>query len=330
MRTPVRMSVMKLIACFVILFWVSGAVEAAPQANVTDKPSHATPVATPLSGLLDVVLQGPFVVERTSSDISVLVPNVPNHSAPLLEGASPLNSRILDAGEYTLTISNPGSGATNIVNPVAGTSLLNVAGKTEHLSSDPSKLRYLRLTLPLPLEVVPWNADPMWISNITPIPPNTGAVRLAVLVVLRYQFSPSTTIRLTGHEDDGTPISDTLTSLSSGNEHFIFLVQGMTQDDVSDHPTALASFEKMKQLEPPLSRYLDIPDLGGVNPGRNQPLLPNVEPKDLTDFLLSNASVNVPLVAPNGKRGLVSSNELHLLIAHSDCKAAIIYVDYTK
>lgn len=285
---------------------------------------------TPLSGLLNVVLQGPFVIEKTATNIVVLIPNAPNHTDPLLAGATPLNSRPLNAGDYTLDISDPGSGSAKIANPVAGTTILRAAGKAEHLSSDPNGLRYLRMTLPLPLEVVPWNADPMWMSTVTPIPPEADPVRLAVLVVLRYQYSASTKIALSGKEKDGTPIQDSFGSLPFGNEHFVFLVQGMKSDDVVDHPTALASFDKMKELEPPLARYLVFPDTGGTNPARNQPLILSVEPQDLTDFLASNGAVQVPLVQPKGKRGLDARANVQMLLLHSDCKAPVIYVDYTQ
>lgn len=299
------------------------------QASPSEKARGAA-ANTPLSGLLDVVLQGPFILEKTTKNMVVLIPNVPNHTVPLLAGASPLTSRPLNPGEYAMDISDPGSGAAKITNPVAGTTILRAAGKAERLNSDPNSLRYLRIMLPLPLEVVPWNADPMWMSTVTPIPPETDAVRLAVMVVLRYQYSASTKITLSGTEKDGTAIQDSFGSLPFGNEHFIFLVQGMKTDDVVDHPTALASFDKMKELEPRLARYLVFPDMGATNTVRNQPVIPNVEPQDLTNFLTSNGSVQVPLVQPQGKPGLDARANMQMLLLHTDCKAPVIYVDYTQ
>src|SRR5437899_2280497 len=121
MKAPARMRILRFIAFLAIFLCVSRAGKVAAQANEIGKPLHAAPAATPLSGLLDVVLQGPFVIERTSKGINVLIPNVTNHTPPVLVGSSPVGSRPLDAGEYAITISDPGAGPANIVNPVAGT-----------------------------------------------------------------------------------------------------------------------------------------------------------------------------------------------------------------
>jgi len=300
--------------------------DARPSATVPPAPS------APSSGLLDVILQGPFVIEKTSANIVLLIPQVldVNHKKPELRDADIKNPKTLNAGNYALAITDPGSGAAKIRHPVAGSTILRVAGKSEQLASDPDAHRYLRVALPLPEEIVPWNADPMWVSNVTPIPTDAEPVRLAVMVVLRYKFSPSTKINFSGTEDSGgAAINYALKDLAVGQEHAISLIQAMVNPDQVDHPTAFASFERMKALEVHLSRYIDFPDVGEPVPARNMPLILNALPKELTDFLASVDPVGQPGKA-NKMHSLTSQAAVHMLIAHSDCRAAIIFVDYTQ
>jgi hypothetical protein len=87
----------------------------------------------------------------------------------------------------------------------------------------------------------------------------------------------------------------------------------------------------MKELEPSISRYVDFPDLGENPIGRNQPLIVNVEPRDLTNFLSSNGSVQVPLSETKEKVVAYGIGlDVNILLLHSDCRAPILYVDYTQ
>jgi hypothetical protein len=301
----------------------------AQEYHAADKSKNTAESAT-VSGLLDVVLQGPFVIEKTvANSITVLVPKVKNHTVPVLVDADFVQPRPLNEGEYSLNISNSTPGAAQITNPVAGTTIVQAKGKTENLKSDPDKTRYSAITMPLPQEIVPWNADPMWIST-APMPPQPQSIRAAVMVVLRYSYSANTKLTFSGKESDGTAVNYPLNGLSVGSEQVIALVQGMKTEDMVDHPTAKDSFEKMKGLEQNLTRYVDFPDLGSNPPARNQPLIVGVVPTELTDFLTANGSVSKPV--PHGKDEAFAAFliQLNILLAHSDCRAPIIYVDYTQ
>jgi len=150
------------------------------------------------------------------------------------------------------------------------------------------------------------------------------------MLVLRYNFPANTKLTFSGKESDGTPVSYTLNALSVGSEYVLALVQGMKTEDIVDHPTAKDSFDKMKGLEKNLSRYIDFPDLGSNPPARNQPLMVGIVPTDLTDFLTSDGSVSQSVA--HGKDDAFAEYRIrvNILLAHSDCRAPIIYVDYTQ
>jgi hypothetical protein len=331
MKAPARVGFPTFLVILSGFLWIGCTPRLALFADTLPSTVPSPAPSAAASGLLDVVLQGPFVIEKTSANMVVLIPQVldVNHKKPALGDADTKNPRPLNAGNYALTITDPGSGVAKITNPVAGATILRVAGKAEQLASDPAAHRYLRVTLPLPEEIVPWNADPMWVSNVTPIASDAEPVRLAVMVVLRYKYSASTKIVFTGTEDGGAAINYVLQDLGVGQEHVISLVQGMLIPDEVDHPTAFASFDRMKALEPKLSRYIDFPDVGQPVPARNQPLIVNALPKELTDFLASVDSTKQNNTAKK-IHGLESQAAVHLLIGHSDCRAAIIFVDYTQ
>jgi hypothetical protein len=289
-------------------------------------PNKSINVSSPpaVSGMLDIILEGPFVVEKSASKITVLIPKVMNHTVPVVADADFTKPKPLNAGDYSLDISNSTPGPAQINNPVAGTTIVDAKGKSENLQSDPDKTRYSAITMPLPQEIVPWNADPMWVS-IAPMPPQPSSIRGAVMLVLRYNFPAKTQLIFSGKESDGTPVSYTLNAVPVGREYVLALVEGIKTEDIADHPTAKDSFDKMKGLEKNLSRYIDFPDIGTNPPARNQPLMVDFVPKELTDFLTSDGSVSKTV-----DRGKEDPILVHILLGHSDCRAPIIYVDYTQ
>ncbi|HXJ14090.1 MAG TPA: hypothetical protein VNH19_17580 [Candidatus Limnocylindrales bacterium] len=329
MTYPVRIVAVSL-AVVLVLFGspLDSMRSVAQEYHAVDK-SMNTAKSAAVSGLLDVILQGPFIVEKNAHSVTILVPKVTNHTVPVLIDADFLQPKPLNAGEYSMDITNSAPGTAQIKNPVAGTTILQANGKTESLSSDPGKKRYMAITMPLPQEIVPWNADPMWASMV-PMPPQPQPIRAAVMLVLRYNYSASTKITFIGTESDNTPIKYSLQDLSVGSEHVIALVQGMKTEDVVDHPTAKDSFEKMKGLEQNLSRYLDFPDLGDNPLARNQPLVVGIVPKELTDFLTANGPVSRAGVQGKDEAHSVFRIQVSILLAHSDCRAPILYVDNTQ
>jgi hypothetical protein len=305
-----------------------GTLSAAEEHHASNKSINVSS-PTPVSGLLDIILEGPFVVEKSASNITVLIPKVMNHTVPVVVDADFTKPKPLNAGDYSLDISNSTPGPAQINNPVAGTTIVDARGKSENLQSDPGKNRYSAITMPLPQEIVPWNADPMWVSTV-PMPPQPSSIRGAVMLVLRYNFPAKTQLTFSGKESDGTPVSYTLNAVPVGSEYVLALVQGMKTEDIVDHPTAKDSFDKMKRLEKNLSRYIDFPDLGTNPPARNQPLIVDFVPKELTDFLTSDGSVSRNVA--RGKDDAFAEHPIivHILLGHSDCRAPIIYVDYTQ
>jgi len=71
-------------------------------------PNKSINIASPppVSGLLDIILEGPFVVEKSASNITVLIPKVTNHTVPVVVDAAFTKPKPLNAGDYSLDISN--------------------------------------------------------------------------------------------------------------------------------------------------------------------------------------------------------------------------------
>src|SRR6266705_3426810 len=66
-------------------------------------PNKSVNIANPppVSGLLDIILEGPFVVEKSASNITVLIPKVTNHTVPVVVDAVFTKPKPLNAGDYS-------------------------------------------------------------------------------------------------------------------------------------------------------------------------------------------------------------------------------------
>src|SRR5271168_1375203 len=131
MKTQTRMAAIPVIALCSLLTGGSRHGTASAQ-------THSTKQTMAVSGLLDVILQGPFVIERNADHMTVLIPQVTNHTVPVFIDANVLQPTPLNAGTYTLTVTNSTAGNAQINNPVVGTMLLTAKGKSEDLKSDPN------------------------------------------------------------------------------------------------------------------------------------------------------------------------------------------------
>jgi hypothetical protein len=307
-----------------------GALAGAVEAGMPKIPLPPVAACGP-SGMLDLVLQGPFVLDNYSGSFVLLGPDVhDNHDLPSLIDRNIFNPRGIQAGEYTLTIADKQVGGAQICNPVGGTDLLVIPAKTENLKSDPKKLHSFAVQLPPPTEIVPWNADPMQISTVEPVPSGTRVDRLAPMVVLRYSYTPGSSIKFEGNDKaTGNKVSYDLAPLVYGKESFVAIVQTEHEDDDVSHPYAHVAFDKMKALEMPLKRFVAFPSVIGI-PGRNVPLIAGVEPKELTDFLTSYGATDRAALHIKDDKPAKSAGLVYMLIAHNDCKAGMIYADYTQ
>ena len=196
--------------------------------NAGNLAGRPTTVSCGPSGMLNLILQGPFVIDNSSNKFVLMNPDVSaTHDQALVIDEHFTNPTGIQPGEYSLTLGDSQPGGAQICNPVAGTDLLMAPAKTLHLNSDPSGLHAFVVQLPAPAEIVPWNADPAQISDVSPVPPTTNVVRLATAVVLRYNYTPGGSVTFAGTEKTtGTKVSHDLTPFVYGKEAFIAIVQG--------------------------------------------------------------------------------------------------------
>jgi hypothetical protein len=289
-------------------------------------------VACGSPGMLDLIIQGPFVLDNSSNKFVLLGPDVSaTHNQPSVIDRNLLNPTGIQPGEYSLTLADTQPGGAQICDPVAGTDLLVIPAKTQGLKSDPNGSHAFAVQLPPPTEIVPWNADPIQISSVTPVPPNgTKVDRLATAVILRYKYTRGSSITFAGTEKvGGKKVSYDLTPLVQGTESFIAIVQSEHQDNNVTHPYAHDAFGKMQALEPPMKLYVEFPSVIG-EPGRNTPLIDGVEPKDLTGFLGSYGAADRTELHLKDDKPPKSAGSVHMMINHNDCRAGMILADYTQ
>jgi hypothetical protein len=328
---PANWAITTVVLCVVGI--VSMGLFRRPPSVTLSAENVADAAACGASGMLDVIVQGPFVIDNSSGTILLMGPDVGStHDRPQVIDQNIAVSRALEAGDYSLSIGGATNvGTPNICNPVANTQLLTTAAKSGNLKTDPDGIHYFAVTLPVPTEIVPWNADPMWTSKVSPVPTSGNPSKFATTVILRYPYTSRIPLTFQGAEEDGSNVSYTLTPVVSGSESLIAIRQSEHEDMSTTHAYARTSFKKMVALESPLRLFVKFPpdDPTIVS---NQPLIPGVEPKDLTDYL--SAAQTDTSEAGRAEAGSKSKaagiRQVYLLHLHNDCKAAILFADFTQ
>jgi hypothetical protein len=247
---------------------------------------------------LNIVLAGPFAIVEHADGIVVYLPAIEDHNPPTAISSGDLaHIRTLQPGGYDFTKGVEGNtGSIAPLIPVPNTSVFKVSAAAENLPQPPKEQPYLSIKLPVPREIVPWNADPLQISDQSPVPPNTPSARYATVTILRYDAQPSDALELDG--PNGYVWKPVATPL--GTERIVTIAVEPVQED--DHHThARNAFKHLTNLLG-LKRSIEFPPLP-VGYIRNIPLTPNALPSQL-------------VVALPGDRGRLN-----------DCKAASVLVE---
>ncbi len=296
MKTLFRSTIPFLMILLVVLLPYSSEKSLASDASQAKSHRSTPPTAGKLT--LDVVLAGPFIVVEQAQGIVVYLPDIEDHNAPTAITSGDLaHVRTLLRGDYDFTKGVRGNvGKIATLNPVKGTDVFTVSAGTEHLPTPPLEKPYLSIKLPRPREVVPWNADPLQISDQSPVPAGTPAKRYATVMILRYDSLISDVPEMDGPNDfvwkpKAVPLgSDRIVTM---------VVDPAKEDDLHTH--GHNAFRHMTTLLS-LKRFIEFPPTP-VGYIRNLPLTPNVLPSQLVNAL------------PGDKNKL------------NDCKAASILVE---
>jgi hypothetical protein len=261
----------------------------------------ANPVESPgaAKGMtLDVVLAGPFVIVEQANGVVVYLPDIEDHNPPTAITSGDLGHiRTLQRGDYDFTKGvNNNSGKITALNPVPGAQVFTVSASAEHLSTPPLEKPYLSIKLPRPREVVPWNADPLQISDQSPVLPSTPKTRYATVTILRFDSLASDIPEMDGPNDFvWKPKAKPL-----GTDRIVTIVVEPVQED-DNHTHGHNAFRHMTTLLG-LKRFIEFPPIP-ASYIRNIPLTANVLPPQLVNAL------------PGDKNKL------------NDCKAAGILVE---
>jgi hypothetical protein len=166
-----------------------------PAQTATRAPSKSQqPFAAVSKPTLDIIVGGPFVFvqgascgSQPSPCLAVWAPKVKGHTS-IIGLAAQVQYKPFDAGDYDFTTGVHPSAMTTLVTPVQNASIYSVSSKAQKIASNPKKKPFATLILPVPREIVSWNADPMTISSSgSPISAKTTD-NLATLTILRYDY----------------------------------------------------------------------------------------------------------------------------------------------
>ncbi len=233
---------------------------------------------------LDVVLMGPFAVLDCSNGkgIRLLVPSVDGHEPPRI--GYPHNYLDLKPGEYELGIPGLRTNTMEIRKPVDKTAALSFGTKEACPTTPNPKCVYVCVDLPIPMQIVPWNADRARVS--TPGGDQPHWRRLATALVLRYPVPDFKGIKLS-QADDSKPCGRKkpcdLTPEQNEPEGILTLVLEPKSVD-SDHKHALDGFRGLMGL---VSRQdnIEFEDPQDDTCVRNQPLIKDSIPPKLIESL---------------------------------------------
>jgi hypothetical protein len=271
---------------------------------------------------LDIIVGGPFAFVEAQSCapssqpcLEVWAPAVAGHTGIIGFGGSG-ELKQFTGGDYDFTVGVHPAGSTGVDAPVVGASILTVSAASAHLPPTPSS-PYATIKLPMPREIVPWNADPMQIASTTPVPSTTTPQTLATLTVLRYDFQDSNMLEV----DDASGAFWKPHPFPSGNER-VLLIGIIPQDPAvgeDQHVHATEAFNSMMTMVglTRFANFIDPPTGFQRNRPLNSasPLPPDLQ--NIIDSLATGTSMN---------RNSLSKMDVGILGRINDCKAPALLV----
>lgn|SRR5215469_7293725 len=321
-RTPRAGRVLLLLCTIAVALPAYHASDAASSALTS---AETNPQGSP-PRMLNVVLWGPFAVLDCSDgkEIRVVVPDVDVGSHKPLRIGYPFtvgsretqNYPVLTRGEYTLGIPGPTSSRMEIVNPVEKTEALSF-GTTECRAQSATCVNVC-IDLPLPRQVVPWNADRLKVFRPDTLDKDRHWKRLATAMVLRYAVPDFEGIKLSRKDDSKPcgskmPCSLTPKSKPNGTEGILALVLE-PKEKPTTHEPAYKTFRKLMNL---LGRNEDIVFEEDETCVRNQPL---------------NGALRQELIDLLGelKKEVKDTNVVWVAVAENDCEPPMALVTNIK
>lgn len=290
---------------------------ASVSSTTQEKPPK--PAAT-TSPSLDIIVGGPFVLlEKVACKVgsgSCLALWAPRAHSKMTGVSAPAQVKEIDAGDYDFESGIRGSATTNVLSPVHDSSIYPVSSSAG-ASATPRSKPFATFILPMPREIVSWNADPMQVVSDGSVLP-TGAVtpNLATLVVLRYDFQTGDVPTMTNAEGDFWKAAP----MTSGSEKFIIIgyTNGNVTGSMDPHTHAVAAFKALAKMLG-LKWKLSIADPPSTFT-RNRPFDP--DPPSLPQDLL-NIIDQVPIES-QAKATPSLTPVVSILGKINDCKAPTI------
>ncbi len=243
------------------------------------KPAQA---AAPIT--LDLIVGGPFAFVQKNDSLIIWIPNVKDHPKPIGLALTDIphlgdRPREFEKGDYDFTKGIRPSTAGNILVPVQAASILSWSVNKYNLSATPKKKPYLTIKLPIPREIVPWNADLITVSDTGTGSNVATTPRLSTMVILRYQFQDGDVPEMTAA---GQPTWKAM-PIPNGSERILLLAVNPPdpKEGEDEHMHARAAFSELAKMVG-VKQTIDFPS-GTYT--RNQPLVPGVLPDDLLEIL---------------------------------------------
>lgn len=268
-----------------ILLSVAGCMQSAAQTYSCNSPNAGTPAQT-----LDIVFNGPFAFFQQPGSMLVLLPDVEDHNPPTAISSGDMAHIVhLRRGAYDFTHGILSSTTALQAPPVLNTYVYPVSTKV-----DPSSLGekpYFTMKLPIPSQIVPWNADPLGFSlTSSSVLPDIKGPRYATLTILRYKMDSSSDIQLLGLKGLDKFVWCPMAA-PIGTERIVTISVEPANPDNTEHQHAKNAFNHLKNMLG-LTLFISFPNVAVPLPPRNTPLIyPFVLPKELTDALPGS---NVP------------------------------------
>jgi hypothetical protein len=280
---------------FLALF-IGGNADSSSSTTPESRVVTAKPVISPS---LDLIIGGPFAFVQKSDSLIIWIPNVKGHGKPFGLGLTDIPNlgdrpRVFAQAEYDFTKGIRPSAGTTVLAPVQDAGILVWSRKKYGLSETPKK-PYLTIKLPIPREIVPWNADPIAVTDATTGSSSAMTTRLSTMTILRYDYQPGDTPEMVAK---GQP-TWTAKPISNGSEEF--LVLGVRPPEPKwyeeEHKHARVAFSELTKMVS-IKQAISFPS---VKYTRNSPLVPGVLPDDLLAILVAHVSTLDALKTQNRK-----------------------------
>ena len=280
-------------------------------ANSAMKPSQ--PTAVPVT--LDLILGGPFALVQKNDSLIIWIPNVKGHSKPFglgLTDVPRLGDRPpeFDQASYDFTKGIRPSAASRILVPVQDASILTWSVTKYKLLATPKKKPYLTIKLPIPREIVPWNADPITVTDSATGANAATTKRLSTMAILRYDFQDGDAPEMSA---TGQPTWKPK-PFENGTERILYLgvMPPEPKQGEDEHAHARAAFSELTKMVGVKQTIA----FQNVTSPRNEPLSPGVLPDDLSEVLNITSSTSA------GTLRTKFATDVELFGKINDCKAS--------